>query len=128
MFHNNDFKSVALNNGAGNVSTSYIDLGPGGGAHIPAGRFLFRLPLQAALADAGTVTVALMECATSGGTYTAVPGYGTMVVTGAGGAGAAAADFKMPIAAHVLQYVKAKFTQVGAGNNSVVSANFAVEL
>ena len=128
MKHNSDRKLVALNNGAGNVSTAAIDIGPSGGAHIRNGNFLWQLPLQDSLADAGTVACELTHCATSGGAYTVCPGYGNMIVTGAGGAGAAATDFRMPIAPHVLQFVKAKFTQVGNGNNSDVSAEFAVEL
>lgn len=123
-----DRRLIALNNGAGNVSTAFLDLCPSGGAHTPNGRLNWVLPAQPLLADAGTVTCELTHCATSGGSYTTVPGYGNMVVTGAGGAGAAATTFSMPIAAHVLRYVKFKFTQVGTGNNSALSAEGFVEV
>lgn len=128
MKHNTDRKLVALNNGAGNVSTAAIDLGSSGGAHVRRGNFLIQLPLQSALADAGTVTCDIMHCATVGGSYTVCPGYGNQIVTGAGGAGAPATEFRMPIAPHVLQFVKARFTQVGTGNNSGVSGELAIEI
>ncbi len=126
MKHNLDRKTVALTNGAGNTSTAAIDLGPGGGAHLINGRFLWSLPLCDSLANAGTIACELTHCATSGGSYTTVPGYGNMIVTGAGGVGSPAQDFEMPIAPHVLQFVKAKFTQVGTGDNSDETAEFAV--
>lgn len=128
MKHNSDRKLVALNNGAGNVSTAYLDLGPGGGTHIPNGRFVWSLPLQDSLANAGTVACELTHSDVPGSGYTTVPGYGNMIVTGGGGVGAAAQDFSMPIAKHVKQYVKARFTQVGTGDNSDVSAEFYIEL
>lgn len=118
--------TVALTNGAGNTSTSYIDLGPGGGAHLKNGRFLISLPLCDSLANAGTIACELTHCATSGGSYTTVEGYGNMIVTGAGGTGSPADDFEMPIAPHILQYVKAKFTQTGTGDNSDETASFEV--
>jgi hypothetical protein len=127
--HNAGIKTVAYPAAAANVSTAALDLGPTGGAGLTGGQFVFRNPALAALVDAKTVTITLTDCDTLGGTYSAVEGYGNMVLTGAGGAGAAAKDFRMPIARHVRQFVKANVAVLtGGGTLTASTFTFAIEL
>src|SRR5689334_4119207 len=130
LLHNNAIKSVALPAAAATASTAVIDLGPTGGAHIPNGRFKWSVPATPSLVDAKKITCSITHCATLAGSYVQVPGYGNQDITGvATSQGGPATEFRMPIAAHVLQYVKFTFAvESGGGSNVAVSGTGAVEL
>lgn len=99
-----------------------LDLGPQGGRNQPHLKLQISVPATPSLVDAKTITFEVFDCATSGGTYVAVEGYGAMVQTGAGGAGDAADSWLLRLHDHVRQYVKVKATvQSGGGDNTAVS-------
>lgn len=114
--------STALPNGAATTTSAALDLQ--GGGKYTAGKcsLTIAIPATPALANAATMTVGITHCATSGGSYVAVPGYGGMITTGAGGAGAAAVTYTLPLHENVLQFVKVTFTGSAAGDSSGVSA------
>ncbi len=123
-------KSVALPASSAAATTAAIDL-EGGGAHIAGkGWLVVRIPATPALADTKTITVSLTDCATLGGSYTAITGYGAMVVTGATATpGGAATEFKLAIHPHVKRFVKATFTiPATSGDNTAVAATVGVEI
>lgn len=118
--------TVAFPSGAATTTSAALDL-QGGGAHVSGQLYLEIIaPATPALADTKTHTFALTECATSGGSYTAVVGYGNMVTTGASSAGAAAVTYRLAIHPHVKRYVKLTITGItSGGDSSAVSATFA---
>lgn len=120
-------KTVALPAAAATATTAALDLEGSGGAHL-AGKAYFELevPATASLVSTKKITVALTECATLGGSYTAAVGYGNTVITG-GGSGGAATKFKLAIHPGTLRYVKGTFSvESGGGDNTAVTATFAV--
>jgi hypothetical protein len=121
--------TVAFPSGAATTTSAAIDI-QGGGSFV-ANRLFFEIqaPATPSLADAKTHTFALTDCATSGGTYTAVEGYGNMVTTGASSAGAAAKNFRLCVHPHVKRFVKLTITGISSGgDSSAVSCTFAAAL
>lgn len=124
-------KSVALPASSAAATTAAIDLEGGGGSHLAGkGYLVVRIPATPVLADTKTITVSLTECDTLGGSYTAITGYGTMVVTGATATpGGAATVFKLAVHPHVKRYVKATFTiPATSGDNTAVAATVGIEI
>lgn len=110
---------------AGSTSTpaTPLDLGPQGGRNQPFLKLQITAPAVPSLVDAKTIIFSVTDCATSGGSYTAVAGM-TAVITqlGAGGAGAAAASLIVPVPDHMRRYVKVTAAVLAAGgDNTAVS-------
>ncbi len=123
------YRTVALPAAAASAATGYLDLGPGGGRNMEQGILSIALPATPSLANTKSITVTVQECATSGGSYTTVPGYGNLSVTGAGGVGAAAKTWSLRVHDHVLQFVKVSFAvEASGGDNTAVSATVALEM
>lgn len=121
-------KTVALPAAAASASTAAIDLGVPNADQIGVVKVTITLPALPALVDDKTVTVSLTDCATSGGSYTAIPGVGNLVVTGAGGAGAAAKTWVLYLPPHTKQFLKGKADVLtGGGDNTAKSLTIEVQ-
>ncbi len=104
-----------------------LDLGPQGGNNQPFSILQISCPAVPALVDAKTIIFAVTDCATSGGSYTAVEGYGAMQQLGAGGVGAAAAAWPLRIHDHVRRFVKVTATVLAAGGDNT-AVSFTMEI
>lgn len=122
--------TAALPNGAANVTTSAIDLGQ----YTQAADFVAECELvitapalnTAQQPDAKTLTydVVMSDNADLSSPVTLYGGVG--VQTGTGGAGAAAATYRVALPTNVKRYVGVKVTGSGAGNSG--TANVVAEL
>lgn len=116
-------RTVALPAAAAAALTSSVDLG--GDRAGPLGHTLevhLSLPALPSLVDAKTVTVDLYDCDTEDGVYAVVPTVGNMVVTGAGGAGAAAKSWRFYLPPDTRRFVKARAAVLtGGGDNTAKS-------
>lgn len=84
------------------------------------------LPSTPALADTKTITLTLQDSA-DGINFAAIPGLATLVVTGAGGAGAAAASRSLRLPSTTRQYIRLNAAVESAGgNNTGVSTTLRV--
>lgn len=121
-------KTVALPNAAATTTTAALYLEGGGGAHLAGKAYIgIEVPATPTLANTKTITVAITECATLGGSYTPAVGYGNMVITGPASGGGVATKYKLAIHPGTLPYIKATFTGVASGGDtSGVTATFAV--
>lgn len=80
------------------------------------------LPALPSLVDAKTVSVDVYDCDTEGGSYAVIPTTGNMVVTGAGGVGAAAKSWRLYLPPDTRRYVKARAAVLtGGGDNTAQS-------
>ena len=86
------------------------------------------VPQLTALVDAKTVTYTLYDSADNS-SFAVVEGYGNMVITGAGGVGAAAKIWKLMIHDHVRRYVRLNQAVLTAGgDNTAKSTTFGVAI
>lgn len=120
---NTMLRTVALPAAAATADTAVVDLfadrvGPVGDAL----EVHFSLPALAALVEDKTVSVQLVQCATSDGTFLAIPGTGVFVVTGGSGNGAAAAQFRMYFPPDTLRYVKGRATVLADGGDNTAAS------
>lgn len=123
------YRTVALPAAGASAVTGALDLGPGGGRNMEQAILTLALPATPSLANTKSVTVTVTECATVGGSYTTVPGYGNMSVTGAGGAGAAAETWSLRLHDHVLQYVKISVAvEASGGDNTGVTFTASLDI
>lgn len=109
--------------GATATPATPLDLGVQGGRNQPFLKLQITAPAVSALVDAKTIIFSVTDCATSGGSYTAVAGM-TAVITqlGAGGVGAAAASYIIPVPDHIRRFVKVTAAVLAAGgDNTAVS-------
>lgn len=120
-------KTVALPSGLATTTTAALDLE---GAQMSGKLFLVAdVPATPTLANTKTLTVAITECDTLAGSYTAATGYGNMVITGPASGGGVATIFTLAIHPSTKRYVKATFTGQSAGGDlSAVTATFAASL
>lgn len=130
MINDNTLKrTTALPAAAAAASCTYIDLGsvaPLGGVQTPA-YIEITHPATTSLVNAKTITYDVLDCATSGGTYVVVTGVGNMIVTGAGGVGAATTKFTITVPRIIRQYVKVRAT-VDSGGGDNTAASFIVNI
>lgn len=110
----------ALPAAAASATSDTIDLGPNGGNHQSA-QLLLELPALPALVDAKTVTLTVRDSADDS-TFADVEGYGTLVVTGAGGVGAAAKTWLLKLHNHVRRYVRIKIDVLTAGGDNTAKS------
>jgi hypothetical protein len=122
-------KTVALPAAGASASTPAIDFGtarPG-----PQGKgfeLVVEVPALPNLADTKKCTV-IIEDSANGSSYAQVPSTGSMVQTGAGGAGAGAASMKLYLPSSVRRYVRATATvEASGGSNIATSLTMAVEI
>lgn len=113
--------ALPAQNTTGNGSS--IDLEVVTGASLPEGlQVEVAIPATPNLADGQTITVTLQDSADNS-SFAAITGLSTLVVTGAGGAGAAAASRKVPLPNNTRRYIRASYAaSATAGNNTAVSA------
>lgn len=117
-------KTAALPNGAATTTTAVIDLGHGSYGDLHAN---FELLIQAPACTTGQLgdgqtLVYTIEHDTDSAMGSAASIYGTLITqTGAGGAGAAAAEKKVRLPSDVNRYVRLKCVKTGASNASGVS-------
>jgi hypothetical protein len=122
--------TTALPNGNATTTSTALDLQAQGGAYIAGKASLWiRVPATPTLANTKTLTVAITDCATSGGSYTAVTGYGRMVITGPASGGGPATNFELALHPGLKQFVKVTYTGESSGGDlSAVSAVAAIEI
>lgn len=111
----------ALPAAAASATSDTLDLGPNGGAHLESARLQLELPALPSLVDAKTVTLTVRDSADDS-TFADVEGYGSMVVTGAGGAGAAAKTYVLKLHNHVRRYVRIKIDVLTAGGDNTAKS------
>ena len=113
-------RTVALPAAGANAATDAIDL-----EHLPPNEFKFEieldLPALPSLADTKKATVTVEDSA-DGVTFNPVPGLTTLEVTGAGGAGAAAATRRVRPPSDLRRYLRAKVAVESAGGNNTAKA------
>lgn len=118
-------KSWALSNGAGSTNSAGIDLGTSSDGDFVAGcEVLISAPALTTtqLPNGDTMTYDIeMDSDENFGSPTTIIS-GALVQTGAGGAGAAAANEQVRLPADVEQHIRCKATKTGTGDASTVSA------
>lgn len=117
-------QAVALPAAGASAVTGGIDLGTGPHVGLIEGRL--SLPATPALVDTKTISVTIEDSADNI-TFAAVPELSALVITGAGGVGAAAAlrDFRFP--GGVRRYVRASAAvQAAGGSNVAVALSFSI--
>lgn len=126
--------TIAAPSAAGNSNFATWDLGArlastvgGGGDEIPGRHveLVITTPAIAALADTKNLTFVLNHCDTSGGTYT--DSGVRYVLTGAGGAGVAAARARLRLHPGTKRYLKLNVALDSAGG-SITGSNLTAEL
>lgn len=119
-------KTVALPAAAASANTASLDLKSSQPGPLPALQVELSLPALPSLVDAKTVTLEIQQSADDSA-FANVPGLGNMVVTGAGGAGAAAKTFRVNLPPDVQRYIRARATVLtGGGDNTALSLTFAL--
>lgn len=115
-------KSLALPAAAATAYTASLDLGSTIPGPVGSGLLMrISVPATPALVDAKTITFNLQHSADNA-TFVNVPTTGNMVVTGAGGVGAAAAQFDFFLPPQILRYIRASAAVLtGGGDNTAVS-------
>lgn len=110
-----------------NNNTASIDLGDAApGASTEAFDVRISVPALPALADGQTVTLALQDSADNA-SFAAIGEFASFVRTGAGGAGAAAADRQLKLPATVRRYIRLnQAASATAGNNTGVSTTLSL--
>lgn len=89
-------------------------------------RVLLEIPATPALVDTKTITFTIKD-SEDNSSFAAIPGLGTKVTTGAGGAGAAATSQEWRLPTSVRRYIRVEAAvESGGGNNTGVS--FTVSL
>lgn len=106
---------------AANFSDS-IDLQvPNVGANLDNMEFVVSIPATPSLANTKTVTLTLKDSADDT-TFAAIPGVNTLVVTGAGGVGAAAASVSVKLPPAARRYIRLDAAvEADGGSNIAVS-------
>jgi hypothetical protein len=122
-------KTVALPAAGATASTAPLDFGtalPG-----PQGKgfeLVVEVPALPSLANTKSATVTIQDSA-NGTDYAAIPGVGTLVQTGAGGTGAAAASLRIHLPPVIRRYVRASIAvEADGGNNTARTLTMAVEI
>jgi uncharacterized SAM-dependent methyltransferase len=122
-------KTVALPAAGASASTAPLDFGtalPG-----PQGKgfdLVVEVPALPSLANTKTATTILQDSA-NGTDYATIPGTGSLVQTGAGGVGAAAASLRLHLPPRTRRYVRATITvEADGGNNTARTLTMAVEI
>lgn len=113
--------TVAMPNGAANVTTPSIDLGHSTAGDVPREtELLIKAPALAVgvLADAATCKYDVVTSASSDLSSPVTLAKEVLVQTGAGGAGAVAAEGRFRFATGTLRYVGVKATKSGNGDAS----------
>lgn len=117
--------TLALPNGAANVSGAAIDLGHGvSGDFLAQSEFLLSAPAlnTTQQPDAKTLIYDVVHSDNSDLSSPSTLYPGVLTQTGAGGAGAAAATFTFRVPVDVKRYVGIKATGSASGNSSTASA------
>lgn len=121
----------ALPNGAASITTDGIDLGHGTrGRFLANGELLISAPAltTAELPDGQTITYSVEHDTASGFGTVATLYAEVLKQTGAGGAGAAAAEVRVRPPSNVKRHVRVKATKAGAANASTKSVTVEVVL
>lgn len=107
------------------TSALRVPLGP----HRGAFEIHLELPDLPALADAKTATVTLVEADTEGGSYSAVPTVGNMILTGASGAGATGKLWRFYLPPVHKEWIKGSVAiQSSGGDNTAKSLTLAIDI
>jgi hypothetical protein len=111
-----------------NVNSTAIDLGSVvNGAVGNFCEFVIDLPATPSLANGQTMTITIQDSADNS-SFAAVAGLSTLVVTGAGGVGAAAASRRVRLPSTLRRYVGINIAaSATTGDNTAVSATFRIE-
>lgn len=121
--------TTTLPNGAATTTSTALDLHTGGSFLAGKASLVIRVPATPTLANTKTLVVAVTHSDTSGGSYTAAPGYGTMVITGPSSGGGVATVFPLAIHEGLKRYVKITYTGESSGGDlSAVSAVAGLEI
>jgi hypothetical protein len=120
-------KTTALPAQNTNVNGASIDLEVLNGSQLPEGlQMEVSIPATPSLADGQTITATFQDSADNS-SFAAIVGLSTLVKTGAGGAGAAAASRKVPIPNATRRYVRVNYAcSATAGDNTAVSGTFKI--
>lgn len=87
---------------------------------------LISIPATPSLADTKSITLTLKESADDS-TFAAIPGVGTLVVTGSGGAGAAAASRSLRLPSTTRRYLRLDAAvEASGGDNTAISTTLKV--
>ncbi len=114
----------ALPNGAATISTDGLDLGHGDkGDFLANAEYVIESPALTTgeLPDGQTLTYSIEHDTDPAFGTVAVLQASVAVITGAGGAGAAAANFAVRLPVDVKRYVRTKCVKTGAANASTKS-------
>lgn len=114
-------KTVALPAAGATAVTASLDLKSTNPGPLPALQVELELPDLENLVDAKTVSV-ILEHSADDVTFVTVPTVGNMVVTGAGGAGAAAKVWRFNLPPDVKRYIRGSATVLAAGGDNTASA------
>jgi len=113
--------TTALPAAAANVDSASIDLEAIGPAALESVELEISLPATPDLTDDDTITLTIQDSADDS-TFASVEELATLVVTGAGGAGAAAATRKVRLPSSTKRYINVNAAVLtGGGDNTDVS-------
>lgn len=117
--------TLSLPNGAATTTSTAIDLGHGSnGGNFTDNEFLLEVPAVNAtqLPNTQTLTYSVVSSASSDLSSPTVHNAAQLVQTGAGGAGAAAAQVRLRLPSDCKRYVGIKCVKSGAGDASAATA------
>ena len=119
--------TAALPATASTAVSAGIDLGSTTlGAVAESIAALVKVPATPDLADTKTITVSIQDSADNS-SFAAIDGTGSLVLLGAGGTGAAAAELRVKLPTTSRKYVRATATAVAsAGDSTGVSLEFSI--
>jgi hypothetical protein len=120
-------KTSALPAAAANNSTAAIDLQQAAaGVNLDKVDVEVAVPATPSLVDAKVITFTIQDSA-NGTDFDAVTGLSTLVVTGAGGAGAAAATRTVKLPTGTRRYIRAN-AAVESGGGSNIAVSYSISL
>jgi hypothetical protein len=120
-------KSSALPAAAANNSTAAIDLQQAAaGVNLDKVDVEVAVPATPSLVDAKVITFTIQDSA-NGTDFAAVTGLATLVVTGAGGVGAAAATRTVKLPTGTRRYIRAN-AAVESGGGSNIAVSYSISL
>jgi hypothetical protein len=120
-------KTSALPAAAANNSTAAIDLQQAAaGVNLDKVDVEVAVPAVPALANTKTLTLTIQDSA-NGTDFDAIPGLATLVLTGAGGVGAAAATRTVKLPTSARRYIRAN-AAVEADGGSNIAVSYSISL
>lgn len=117
-------KTIALPAAAATANSASLDIGTG--PHACCIELRINIPALPALVDAKTITVKLQDSADNI-TFADIEELASLVITGAGGVGAAAVEREVRLPSSTNRYVRLTVIALAAaGDNTAVSASLTV--